>query len=197
MKFHYYLENSSGWAGISIEIENFKKNYSISYGWDDCDIKDLLGGIISLIGDESKLSSGLEDKYLINDNSFEWTIIGGPEKVKFKFLLLDENSIEINIFESSFDLNEEGSKVFTGIVNFKELISNILFSCNNIINKYGILGYYYNFWVEFPLFFYLYLKNIIEKKLECEIFIETVNCKEENMFKTNIENEFNLIKSFE
>jgi len=195
MKFHYYLENSAGWAGISIEIENFKKNYSIAYGWDGCDIKDLLGGIIALIGGNENFCSDLKEKYLYDDNSIEWNVIAGPDKIKFKFILLDENKIELNIFESKFNSDEDGTRVFTGIVDFNEIIDNILYSCNKVITKYGILGYFKNFWIEFPLFYYLYLKNIIKNIIVCEEFVEIINTEEIKMIKTNINDEFNIVKS--
>ena len=195
MKFDYYLENSAGYAGLIIEIQNFNKNYSIAYGWDGCDIKDLLGGIIALFDDNSKLCSELSEKYLLqdSDNSFEWLIIAGPDQTKFNFLKLDEKNMEVKIFESDFNSNEDGENVFTGIVKINELIECILSSCNRVLNQYGILGYYNNFWVEFPLFYYLYLKNIIDKKIEYKDIIENINNEDQNMNKTNILEEIELI----
>ena len=165
MKFHYYLENSTGYAGISIEIENFQKNYSIAYGWDGCDIKDLLGGIIALIGGKEKIFFDLKEKYLNDDGSFEWHITAGQNEAKFIFNLLDYKQIELNIFESIFNSDEIERKVFTGVVDLNKLIDNIIYSCKEVLNKYGILGYYYNFWVEFPFFYYLFLTNIITNNI--------------------------------
>ena len=197
MKFYYYLDNSAGWASISFEHDNFKRKYFIEYCIGD-NLFELLGGILALIGyrKESKLGSDIEVRFMDNDEDvFEWVTSQGNFEAKFAFKFVDDNNIDLKITEiTKTNDNDEIEKVFDNAINKSLLIDNLLASCEEILDKYGILGYYQNFWVEFPTFYYLLLKDYKNGKLKIDDFKETIDGHEETMFRSNLEDELAYLK---
>jgi hypothetical protein len=198
MKFHYYLESSTGWAIISFEHDSFRRNYSIEYCIGD-NLFELLEGILALIGyrKESKLGSDIEIRFMDNDEDvFEWITSQGNFEAKFAFKLIDDSNINLKITEiTKTDDNDEIEIVFDNTINKSQLIDNILVSCEEILDKYGIIGYYQNFWTEFPTFYYLLLKDHKNGKLKIDDFRETIDNHEETMFRSNLEDELAYLKS--
>jgi hypothetical protein len=185
----YYLYNSAGWAGIIFEHNNIKKNYSVSYCLGD-NLKELLGGIIALTGYKNghKIGSDLNAIHMdTDDNIYEWFIDEEGSKVKFIFELIEgTKNISLKIMEY-YDDREDC--VFNNNIDFNELIDNILNSCFDILNKYGIIGYYLNFWEEFPVSYYLLLKDYRNKKILFDCFNEINNDCEKEMERTNLGDE--------
>jgi hypothetical protein len=63
-----------------------------------------------------------------------------------------------------------------------------------MLNKYGLIGYFLNYWGEFPVLYYLLLKDFRENKIIFEKVNETINENNEIMEKTNIKNEIEYLK---
>jgi hypothetical protein len=197
MKFTYYLDNSAGWAGVQFESGDTKLDYPVEYCLAD-NLRELLGGIIALSGymNKYKIGHDVADIYDDNDDDFTyvWNISHGPASEKFIFKLLDDKiNISIRILE--YDENEK--IVFDGVINFDELIDNILSSCSTILTRYGILGYYSNFWVEFPVQYYLMLKDYKKGTLKYEQVIFSINNRDENMYVTSIKEEIDYLLNTE
>jgi hypothetical protein len=120
----------------------------------------------------------------------------GSEQTKFIFTVHENSDIvhlKITEYTQYDDNTEEIEEVFNGELCFKELLDNILSSCSAILSKYGILGYYKNFWVEFPVSYYLILDNFRNKSIKYESFEEIINNKNSFMHKTNIVDEANVL----
>jgi len=206
MIFNYYL-GSFGWAGIIFEHGDFYRNYSVEEFLSD-DLSELLEGMISLIYDEShedereKIINDIyckciENRHRNNDDSiFEWLLNVGPEQTKFIFTV-QENSDKIHLKITEYtqynDNTEQIEEVFNGELIFNELLDNLLSSCSFILNKYGIIGYYRNFWKEFPVSYYLILDNFRNKSINSENFEEIINNENSFMYKTNIVDEINIL----
>ena len=183
MKFEYYLRNDASWAEILFEHNDIKLDYSV----EDClgeNITDLLSCILVLAGrkDLMKLND-YRDKYgnhfdqHFDDHMFNWNIFEGPLGVKFEFKLSrNKKTTKLRIIEFDDFLKDQDDKngkcVFYGTIDFNELINNILKSCSSILNKYGIIGYSKNFWREFPIVYFLLLKDYKEGKLVFDSFKE-------------------------
>ncbi|WP_461248236.1 hypothetical protein, partial [Treponema sp. R6D11] len=95
---------------------------------------------------------------------------------------------------------EKDECVFDGEIDFIEFLNDLINSCDTILNKYGIIGYFANGLNsgDFPLTYYLILKNYLNKKKS--ITMETVfekfdsDKKENSLLKTDIDKELYLIK---
>ena len=196
MIFNYYLD-SYGYAGIIFENDNFKRNYTIEYCLGD-NLYELLEGIIALtkykkdhkIGDDINTKC-VEDRYKNNhEDLYEWITDVGSSKAKFIFKLTEVSEIiNLKIIEDDID----GERVvFENELNFYELIDNILDSCYNILNKYGILGYYLNFWIDFPISYYLMLKDFRKKKIKFDKINEFIN-DDTDMHRSNFDDEIEYL----
>ena len=192
MEFKYFLDNSSGWAGVSFKSGSFSEVYQVSYCLGD-NLTDLLGGTIALfnINGESKINSELEDKYLDENDIFRWVIDQEGSIIKFIFSLTnDTKRINLQIIE----YYEEEECVFNEEIDTIELLDNIIESCNEILTKYGIIGYYNNFWIEFPILYFLLLKNYDKRQLIFDTFEEKCpHNKIVEMHKTNLNIELNYL----
>jgi hypothetical protein len=190
MIFNYYLENSSGWAEIEFSHKDFHKSYPVDCNIDD-NLCELLGGMVLLsYGELIWLASSLE-KYnndIFDEKiTFTWTTFDAGITTKFVFKLVYEDKISLKIIEK--DDEDKGICVFNDNLDFSELINNILDSCSRILSKYGILGYYQNFWREFPVSYYLLLKDYKDKKIIFNTFNDTIDNRCEEMNRTNIKDE--------
>ena len=197
MKFLYFLDNSAGWAGVIFEHDKTSLNYSVSYCLSE-NIKELMGGLILLTvtdGNYNKFINDLDDKIEVKDNEFKWTVNEEGSIATFKIKKIENTSlINLCISEDQFDSN--GKKiVFNGDVDLIEFIDCILYSCSDMLNKYGILGYYFNFWEEFPIYEYLLLKNYREGKIIFDSFSEINNDCEQDMNRSKLEIEMNYLYS--
>jgi len=213
MKFNYYLD-AFGWAGIILEHGNFSRNYAIEYCLAD-NLTELLEGMISLVyvgGSDDiveKITDDIHCKCIENnyrnyrnndDNIFEWFLNVGAEQTKFIFTVEDNPEIihlKITEYSQYDDNTEEAEEVFNDKINFNELLDSILSSCSAILNKYGIIGYYRNFWVEFPVSYYLLLDNFRNKSIKSENFDEMINNEKRSMYKTDIIDEVNILNKKE
>ena len=193
MKFEYLLKNNAGWAEIIFEHSNIILNYDISFLGGD--LTDLLVGILLLTGHQKhlKILTDAFDNFRDNSEQFIWSIDEEGYDIKFIFKILKNNKeIALKIIE--YDGNSNKKCVFKNIVNFDELIDSLLKSCSDILNKYGIIGYYQNFWVKFPLEYYLILKDYKERKLVFDFFYERNNEKIQNMERTNLKDEIKYLQ---
>jgi hypothetical protein len=192
MKIFYHLKNSAGWAGITFECNEIKLDYRISYCLGDS-LYELLGGMIALSGyrREHKICTDIADKLLDEgDNTFEWVIDEEGNSVKFFFKLFKyTGKVKLTITECYVD---EDKTVFDEEIIFDELIENILSSCSEMLKTYGILGYYSNYWVEFPLSYYLMLKDYQEQK----IVYDLISSPDNNLKKSMERSTFNVEKNY-
>jgi hypothetical protein len=192
MKFLYFLDNSAGWAGISFEYENISLNYSVSYCMGE-NIRQLLAGLLTLTGHKNDTRVYYDaNEYSYDEvNSFKWKVDEEGSNVNFIFEKTNNQKI-INL--QIVEINDEETKsVFNKDINFQELIDCVLYSCSEILNKYGILGYYLNFWEEFPISNYLMLQDFKHNKIKFDSFNETNNNREQNMERTSIVDEIKYI----
>jgi hypothetical protein len=193
MKFKYYLENNAGWAGFSVEDNDIHLEYSISYFMGDS-LEELLCCLIAFSGYNCHLNivNNLIEKYLNEyDYSFKWTINQEGSTIWFLFEKTEKNGIvNLKIIENY----EEQKCVFNKDIIIDDFIKDILFSCNEMLQKYGIIGYYKNFWIEFPISYYLMLKDYTNEKIKFGEIKEIIGEKEYELFTTNIEEEINYLK---
>jgi len=207
MKFKYFLDNSAGWAGVIFESGSFSAMYRVSHCLGD-DIGDLLKGLVVLLKEEEpetefdrelkELGCEIPEK----DNDYKWLIDEEGSTIEMIFSLCNDSDkinlkiIEIiaNYIEEKRDWEEEKICVFNEEIDLNELVDNILESCSEILTKYGIIGYYNNFWHEFPILNYLLLKNYRRKKLIFDTFEE--KCPHgiiEEMRRTNLKGEIEYL----
>jgi hypothetical protein len=190
MIFIYYLENSSGWAVVEFSHKDFNKSFTVDCNIDD-NLYELLGGMVLLsYGELIWLTSSLEkykDDFFDEKITFTWTTFDAGITTKFIFKKVYINKIRLKIIEE--DDEDNRICVFNDNLDFSELINNILGSCSKILLKYGILGYYQNFWREFPISYYLLLKDYKDKKLVFNTFNDMIDSRCEEMNRTNIKDE--------
>jgi hypothetical protein len=221
MKFKYFLRSTAGLAYVFVDIRSFSKIYVISESLGD-NITELLGGLVALLNQDKKTSDddfeqeysneyaeilveNLIEKYLDENNNYKWAIsafssIAKKEfKVNFIFSLNNEyKKINLKIIEIyAFGDKVTEECVFIGELEIDELLDNIIESCDNILAKYGIIGYYENFWHEFPILNFLALKNHRKKKLILddfkEEFPEFSRYKIVKMHRTNLSGEIEYL----
>jgi len=190
MDFIYRLTSAFGWAEIQFTHNNFSRTYSIEYCFGD-NLIELLGGLIAVsrYRNKSKFIDDITNLYMDNPNDdvFEWVASVGGASARFIFKPLDkEEIINLRIIEYYYNDKDEEC-VYNQEINLNELIDSLLNSCNELLLKYGIIGYYENFWVEFPVSNYLILKDYRERKIKYDTFIEKIEDKDEEYNKTDIE----------
>ena len=192
MKFHYFLDNNAGWAGLLFDDKNVSLNYSISYFmWDS--LTELLSGIRCISGSRFQIHSieNIHLDFAFEKDKFEWNIDQEGSCVKFIFSKInDSNLINLKIVE----LDDEEKCVYNDNIGLNDLIENILFSCSEILRKYGIIGYSLNFWNDFPVVHYLILKDFIKNEIKFDTFIEINNDREQDMFRTDYSKEIEYLK---
>jgi len=195
MQFNYFLDNNAGWAGLIFEDKNISLNYSISYCMGDS-LNELLSGIIGITESEFQIRSieNIHEEFAFEKNEFEWNIDQEGSCVKFLFSKINDSYL-INLKIIELDDNNEKKCVYNDNIKLKDLLENILFSCSEILRKYGIIGYSLNFWNDFPVVYYLILKDFIKNEIKCDIFIEINNNTEQEMFRTNLLKEIEYLKS--
>jgi len=196
MKFSYRLSNGAGWAEIQFAHADFSRAYGVESCMGDI-LVDLFVGLIVLSGNKSKTKfvNDIIDQHTQNmdGNVFEWTASVGTVSAKFIFKLVtvvpfDGEAVNLRIIERGFNGKDEDC-VFDQNLNLDNLIDSLLGSCRELLLKYGIIGYYENFWVEFPVSHYLALMDHREGKITCGSFIEKIEGKDEEFRKTSIEEE--------
>ena len=191
MKFHYFLDNNAGWAGLIFEEMNISLNYSISYCMGD-ELIELLGGLIEFIECKTQVHSirYITDKRIDENGMLEWNIDEEGSNIKFQFSKTENTDIiNLKIIEN-YDKEE---CVFDNNILLKELLVNIIFSCTDILSKYGIIGYSLNFMNEFPIVYYLILKDYLENEIKFDTFTEINNNREQDMYRSNIGMELKYI----
>jgi hypothetical protein len=198
MKMEYYLD-VVGYAGLIFECDNFKRNYEIEYRIAD-DLTELLEGFISFM--HPKKDSRLGYDYYVrcterqhrrnDDSSFEWIIQMGCYYAKFYFTLI-EGTDDVSLAITEFD-GEEEKEVFAKVLNLNEIIDNILDSCRAILDKYGILGYYLNYWMEFPVSQYLTANKYRHDNIKQDNIDVLLNGKNVEFIRTNINDEMKLFR---
>jgi len=203
MKFRYFLDNAAGWARITVEHEAFSRLYCVSYCLGD-HLTSLLGGLVALFQHEVNYrafqdlaENHLEDANKDTDNDsfnyypspYHWVIDQEGSTVEFIFSRCeDPKKIDLKILEDY----EEGEKecVFDDKLDKDELIDNILSSCDEMLSMSGIIGYYNNFWNEFPILNFLLLKNYRKGKLKFDdVEIKDHRGKPDRIHRTNLRGE--------
>jgi hypothetical protein len=213
MKFHYYLDNDAGWAVLIFEDKNVSLNFC------SCmrdSLNQLLSGIIGIIGSETQIYS-IEDShrdFAFKKNKFEWIIDQVPSNVKYLLTKIDEPEIIkhefkynvkfifskindsklINIKIIKLDVGDkERECVYNDNIVLNELINNILFSCSEILRKYGIIGYSRNFQVDFPIVYYLILKDFIKNEIKFDRFTGINITEKVDMFRSDLSKEIEYL----
>jgi hypothetical protein len=200
MDFLFRLTCAHGWAEIHFSYDNFSRIYPVEYCLGD-NLVELLGGFVALSGYRKKYKTVDEiiEQYLDKDDKFEWIASCGSTHAKFIIYPVDNsNFVNLKIIEYFYtdeDDNEKEKCVFEKNVILDELIDSLLSSCNELLQKYGIVGYYENYWVEFPILFFLLLKNYRKKKFDYNMIVEKIDGKDEDMHKTDIQIEIDYINS--
>jgi hypothetical protein len=190
MDFVYRLTNAFGWAEIQFSHDNFSRTYPVEYCLGD-NLEELLGGLVALTGYRKEYKSVAEiiEKYLDESDVFEWIASVGASQAKFIFRPLEDlEKIHLSIIEYFYNDIDEIS-VFDKDINLNELIDSILSSCNALLKNYGILGYYENYWVQFPVLYFLLLKDYREKKINYNMIREKIDGKDEEIHKTSLDQE--------
>jgi hypothetical protein len=198
MNVFYHLTSTFGWAEIQFTHNNFSRTYSVEYCLGD-NLNELLGGLIAVskYRTETKIIDDITNRYMDNpdDDIFEWVACVGGASAKFIFKPLDTlETINLKIIEYGYNDKDEEC-VFNEDINLPEFIDGVLLSCEELIKKYGILGYYENFWVEFPVSYFLILKNYKERKIKYSTISEIIENKTEELHKTNIKVEKFYLKT--
>ena len=192
MKFYYFLDNNAGWAGLLFEDKNVSLNYSISYCLGDS-LTELLSGIIGIIGSKFQIRSieNFHKEFAFDKDEFEWNIDQEGSHIRFIFSKInDSDLINLKIVE----LDDEEKCVYNDNIGLMALLENILFSCSEILRKYGIIGYSLNFWDEFPVVHYLILKDFMKNEIKYDTFKEINNDREQDMFRTDFLKEIEYLK---
>jgi hypothetical protein len=156
-------------------------------------LNELLGGLIAFTGYNSHVNiyHYLLERYLDDDNKyFKWAIDQEGSSIWFLFDKTNEKGIvKLRIIENY----EKQECVFNENIILDDLIKNIIFSCQEILKKNGIIGYYMNFWKEFPIAYYLMLSDYLKRKLKINSIKENIDEKEEELFSTDVQEEMNYI----
>jgi len=196
--FSYRLMNAFGWAEIQFTNGEFSRTYAVEE-WVGDDLKELLGGLIAVSGYETgkKVIAEMENRMENADGVFEWIASVGCASVKFIFKPLNKKTT-INLKIIEYDYNDKDEEcVYDQEINLNELIDSLLISCNELLQKYGILGYFENFWLDFPVSYYLILKDYRERKLKYGTVTEKIDDKDEELHKTDIKIETSYLGGLE
>jgi len=196
MVLNYYLD-AVGYAGVIFEYENFRRNYTVEYCIGD-NLTELLEGLIMLMMEDESAHKILSDIYIKciearnNDEGFfEWIADVGASKAIFSFKKINStDEINLSIYEDS---EEQKGVIFEANIKLFELVDNILESCETILSKYGIIGYYMNFWMEFPVSQYLLLNQLRKKNIKIDAIQEIINDENTTMIRSNIQDEVFLL----
>ena len=205
MKLLYYLPNNAGYEEVKILHGDFCKIYYVDE-WMGDRLEALLGGIIGLTGcyNETKIGRDIDTKYLekYDDGTFEWHADIGSVKSKFTFMVTDtKEKLLFKVFEYEYTENkDENGKdiwdehcVFENTISLISLIDDLIFSCEQMLSKYGLIGYYENCWNEFPVYHFLLLKNYRQQKICFQYFDEDIDHKSVSMTKTNLSTELEFL----
>jgi hypothetical protein len=191
MKFLYGLMNDAGWAGLVFEDKD--KKVSLKYWISDIgdELTDLLAHLIILV--VGKLYWPLyyikEADYVDEDGWFKWKIDQEGSIVTFKFSRTkDPEIINLTIVE------DEQETVYDGNISLKELLDNLIFSCSELLRKYGIVGYAKNFWMRFPMEFFLIIKDLVKGEINIDVFDDITNSGLQEMFRSDINDEIGYLQ---
>jgi hypothetical protein len=195
MNFKYFLDNAAGWAGVTFESGSFSKTYMISTCMGES-LESLLGGIIALFDmcKKNHVHSNFEDNHLDEKNNFWWCLDhlkGSTTAFIFSFSG-DLKKINLKIIERY----EEEKCVFDEEIDSNELLDCIISSCDELLSKYGLVGYYTNFWQEFPVLCFLLLKDYKTSKLVFDTFKQ--ECPHGNVYdmrRTNLNVELEYLSN--
>jgi hypothetical protein len=196
MKFIYELTCDCGYAEILFEHGNFKKSYTVEFCLCE-ELRELLIGMISLKRfnkGNCTIISQICDRQMLFGNTYVWTISVGSLTEKFIFKYIKSGIVNLRIVE---DHGSWEKRVFKENINLNELIDNILDSCSRLLKKYGIIGYYANFWLEFPVSHYLLLKYIRNNNFsftEYGPYEKMLDGDEECMHITDLEKEIDYLR---
>jgi hypothetical protein len=193
MKFKYYL-SGHGWALLDIEINGFspEPHYRDAY----------CGGLYELL----KQIVEVLDLMPIEDNSGEdeinWQIDQEGTLVNFDFTLNESKDKAVLRITQLFYGDVDSECVFNGEINFSEFVIEIIKSCDEILEKYGIIGFFANAteYHDFPITHYLLLKNWLNEKIKVTTVYEILPCdkedddKESDLYRTDINKEWEVIK---
>ena len=151
MIFKIYMEGG-GWACIDIEIESKSFNYNINFHVGDT-LTDLLEGITILCGAENEYCFGIP---YLDKSTFSWQVQDDWRRVEFNFKKIED---KVNMQILNYD--EEIHCVFDNLIDFNDLLEEIIKSCTEILKINGFIGYLINSGssCDFPIAYYLILKK--------------------------------------
>jgi len=191
--FKYFIDSNAGWARFSIKTKDLDVEYSISYCLSE-NLKDLLAGLIVLTGYNchTNIYHDLLERYLDDNNKyFKWEIDQEGATVWFLFEKLEEKGkVRLRVIE-----NHTGQRcVFNEEIFLDDFIKDIINSCNEMLQKFGIIGYYRNFWIEFPIAYFLLLSDYLNRKIEYNTISEDDNQNNKiKLYTTNLTEEINYL----
>ena len=191
MDFIYRLTANCGWAEIEFSYGDFTRKYPVEYCLGDT-LTELLSGMVALSGFRKgwKPFCDIANHYQASDDDFAWSPHVAGTYTKFIFNTTENsNNINLKIIEQFWNNKEhiDENCVFDKDINLDALIDSLLSSCDYILKNYGIIGYYENFWEEFPVSYYLLLKDYMERKINYDMSIEEdIEGKIVSMCKTDI-----------
>jgi hypothetical protein len=194
MNFKYFLDNEAGWAGVTFESGSFSKTYMISHCLGH-DLEWLLCVMIAIFNMDEKLhySTNRFEICLDENDDFYWCIDQEGTSTTFIFSVNDDlKKTNLKIIERDGD----DKCVFDGEIDINEFLDCVIDSCEDVLSKYGILGYLENFWNEFPISFFLLLKDYKKQKLVFDTFKQ--ECPHGNVYdmhRTNFDVELEYLSN--
>jgi hypothetical protein len=197
MKFKYYVAGW-GWAYVDIEIDDFKPKFHYADAF--CGgLRILLEQILEVLNIGKGFSMHPFD-YSDETNKINWTIDEEGATVEFDFVVnAAKDKALLKIIHHLPGLEKDECE-YEDEINFNEFIAEIVKSCDEILKKYGIIGYFANSLMaqDFPMTYYLLLKDYLHKRINnLDIVYEKLpkdsEGEESYLYKTDINTEIALI----
>ena len=202
MIFKYFIA-SKGWAHLEVQINQYKAEPffrdKLAFG-DLCSLGHLLEGIIRLLNNNNSIPIDCVQNNE-KSNSMKWTVSDETFDVNFIFDVSenrDKANLRITKKLSYSPYKEEC--FFDGEVDFIELAREVLHSCEEILSKHGIIGYFANTLTgrDFPIAYYLLLKNFFDKTIDnietSYVKLESDECDGSDVFFTKLNQELEILK---
>jgi hypothetical protein len=182
IKFEYLLEDG-GWAKITFEIAGKNFEYQASYKY--CTLDQIFDIAVDVL--DHPVKEGINSYFFIIDE--EW------RKIEFHFLF-DVGQFQIanlKIVEKIEEKDSNEKTVYTGTIDYFKFIQQAIISATNILRKFGLTGYLFQWQYDFPLTAYLRTIDFFEDYhyLDYSTMYENqINC---GYLKTDIHDEIKLL----
>jgi hypothetical protein len=190
MIFDYYL---SGWGWANLHIKTAENEFTYAVSYIGRALPSLLRGIANLFS---------LDPIGTDDGGFLFTIDEEGNTVDIDVASLQSTSTDDTGRHSATmkiteKYGDETVVVCNETIDADELAQNIVASCSKMLNDYGLVGYLRN-WMddEFPLTYFLILKDYVEKTNRLNLRWDGVliDDEEAGMAKTDIGTEVDIFR---